>query len=423
MQRRIFIEPNRWQLDYKRVMNAIGTAKETAKYFSSFFNFDLLKTCYFRQNNRNVSLGNALEAAYDWICCAQDAFDDGGVARSYSLVYKTYFNRKGWFPSYPETTGYIIPTIFNYSERAGNREAFNRAVRMADWECDIQMANGAIQGGFIGQPVSPAIFNTGQVIFGWVDAFSNTGNETYLSCALKAGEFLVGCQDEDGAWRKNLSDFTTDKIPFYAYNTRTAWALYMLYEQTGEKKYLNHSIKNIEFTLKHQKDNGFFENNCLSDPAKPLLHTVAYCIRGILEIGIRYDHPSYVEKAQKAADQLLQKMNGDGRLAGRFDMNWKEMVDWSCLTGQAQMAIIWGKLFKATKNSIYLNGLKKVNRFLMAKQVLSPGKGPLHGGIPGSEPMSGNYGKFEILSWAVKFFMDALMFEERIEKNTKKETG
>src|SRR5262245_34594310 len=42
----------------------------------------------------------------NWLARAQDnsATNDGGVARHYSLV-------SGWGPSYPESTGYIIPTL------------------------------------------------------------------------------------------------------------------------------------------------------------------------------------------------------------------------------------------------------------------------------------------------------------------------
>ena len=47
-----------------------------------------------------------LPVLMDWLCEAQDRSRsaDGGVARDYSLV-------KGWATSYPETTGYIVPTF------------------------------------------------------------------------------------------------------------------------------------------------------------------------------------------------------------------------------------------------------------------------------------------------------------------------
>ena len=97
----------------------------------------------------------SLRAAIDWLCRAQDAYDDGGVARSYSLTYNASLGRRGWMPSYPETTGYIIPTVFDYARESGREELFNRAVRMADWECDVQMASGAVQGGTVNDPPTP----------------------------------------------------------------------------------------------------------------------------------------------------------------------------------------------------------------------------------------------------------------------------
>ena len=398
-------------------MRFINKTNDSAKYYLSFLNFDLLSIYRKRQLSTNPDLEKALKAGYDWICSAQDASDDGGVARGYSLIYNYYLRRRGWFPSYPETTGYIIPTILSYSERTRNTEAYKRAIRMADWECEIQMENGAIQGGFVGQNASPAIFNTGQVIFGWVQAFLKTGKERYLHCAVKAGEFLKSCQDDDGAWRQNLSDFTTNKISFYSYNTRTAWALFTLSEQAGDKSYAKSAIKNINFTLKHQKSNGFFENNCLSDPDKPLLHTIAYCIRGILEIGIKRKDERYIENARKAADQLLLKMDIDGKLSGRFYHDWSGSVSWSCLTGQAQIAIIWGRLFQVTQEQDYMIGMGKANRFLIQKQIINKRKKHLNGGIPGSDPISGDYGKFQLLSWSVKFFMDSLFLEEKIKRS------
>jgi len=47
-----------------------------------------------------------VQEAVRWLSRAQDSStsDDGGVARHYSLV-------DGWSTSYPETTGYIVPTM------------------------------------------------------------------------------------------------------------------------------------------------------------------------------------------------------------------------------------------------------------------------------------------------------------------------
>ena len=49
-----------------------------------------------------------IEEGMAWLARAQDCSTsaDGGVARHYSLL-------DGWSTSYPETTGYIIPTFFD----------------------------------------------------------------------------------------------------------------------------------------------------------------------------------------------------------------------------------------------------------------------------------------------------------------------
>lgn len=390
---------------------------ELLKYYYSFLNYDLIKIYLTIQRSTVNSSESHLEAAIQWICHAQDAFNDGGVARSYSLVYNSFFNRKGWIPSYPETTGYIIPTMFDYAKLTDNKEIFKRAVRMADWECDVQMENGAVMGGTVDTTPTPAIFNTGQVIFGWVRAFLETGSKKYLDSAIKAGNFLVAKQDNDGAWRKELSKFTTNKIETYTYNTRTAWALLYLYTATNNLKYKESAIKNIEFALTQQSSNGWFKNNCLSDPAQPLLHTIAYAVRGILETGILLENQRYIDAAKKAAESMIERQRDNGSLAGRFNERWEPTVSWSCLTGNAQIGIIWGRLYQITEDIKYLNALKKANRFLKSVQVLNPENKDIHGGITGSYPLHGRYGRFEILNWAVKFFVDSVMIEKLIQNN------
>ena len=365
-----------------------------------------------RRDASDISV--SLRVAVDWLCRAQDANDDGGVARSYSLAYSPSLKGRGWMPSYPETTGYIIPTVFDYAQESGREELFNRAVRMADWECDVQMTNGAVQGGTVADPPTPAIFNTGQVIFGWVRAYKETGTGRFLASAIKAGEFLVSNQDPDGAWRRNLSKYASEKMPHYTYNTRTAWALLVLGEESGNKAYRDAAVRNIEFALGEQLPNGWFKNNCLYDPGRPLVHTIAYALRGVLEVGIALNNSAYISAVRKAADELLAKQRADGSLAGRFNDRWEPAVQYSCLTGNAQMGIVWGRLHQVTGDGKYLDGMVKANRFLRKVQWLGTGNPGLDGGISGSYPLHGNYGRFEVLNWAVKFFVDSLMLETSV---------
>ena len=83
-----------------------------------------------------------LQAAIDWLCVAQDVVGDG-VSAGYSFRY-------GWFPPYPETTGYIIPTFFDYAAACEVETLRLRAVRMAEWELTVQFPSGAIPSGLWG---------------------------------------------------------------------------------------------------------------------------------------------------------------------------------------------------------------------------------------------------------------------------------
>jgi len=384
------------------------------RYYASLLGPNVARAYLSLPRREEGTRENSLDQAIEWICRAQDAFPDGGVARSYSLTYNAFFKRSGWIPSYPETTGYIIPTMFDYAHRTGRQAMFERAVRMTDWECDIQMPDGAVQGGTIDEPATPAVFNTGQVIFGWVRAYQETGSERYLEAARRAGDFLLAIQDADGAWRKSLTRYASGTMPSYTYNTRTAWAMLLLASASGKPAYRDSAVANVEFALRQQQPNGWFRDNCLNDSTRPLLHTIAYSLRGILEIGIALNEPRYVSAVRTAADALLARLRPDGSMAGRFDQHWHPAVSWSCLTGNAQMGTVWGRLYDVGGESAYAKGVFAVNAFLQRVQWSGTGNPGLDGGINGAYPIHGHYGRFEILNWAVKFFADSLMIEEAI---------
>src|SRR3990170_1580645 len=54
-----------------------------------------------------------LQATMTWLCAAQDALAEGGVSAFYDLRAGT------WGSPYPETTGYILPTFFDYAVFSG----------------------------------------------------------------------------------------------------------------------------------------------------------------------------------------------------------------------------------------------------------------------------------------------------------------
>jgi uncharacterized protein YyaL (SSP411 family) len=136
-------------------------------------------------------------------------------------------------------------------------------------------------------------------------------------------------------------------------------------------------------------------------------------MEGLLGAGALLKISTYVEAAQRAADAILSRQRVDGSLPGCFDAAWHPVARWSCLTGEAQTAIVWLRLFELTGNRPYSRAADRVLRRLERTQHLDARDPGVRGGIKGSHPIWGDYAPFEYPSWAAKFFADALMLELR----------
>jgi uncharacterized protein YyaL (SSP411 family) len=348
-----------------------------------------------------------LEGAVNWLKHAQDSSPDGGVSRAYKAAKYYGYGSYGWQPSYPETTGYIIPTMFSLAKILDDPNLSERALNMADWEVDIQLPSGAVMGSVVTAPPSPAVFNTGQVIFGWLAAYRETGKRVYLDSAVKAAVYLVSVQDESGSWEKGDSKFAIKGAT--TYNTRVAWALIELGREIGKIKYIESGQRFLDFALTKQQANGWFSQNCLNDPEKPLLHTIVYATRGFLESGICLNEQKYIDAGLKTLDALMRCQRSDGGIPGRLDAKWAPQLDWDCLTGDAQAAVAWLRAHAITGKQEYKEAARKAIEFIKRSQNLDHRNPGIRGGVKGSFPFNGPYGQFEMLNWAAKFFCDALV--------------
>ncbi len=348
-----------------------------------------------------------LHAAMAWLCRAQDANGDGGVSARYRLS-------KDWASSYPETTGYIIPTFFNYAKLAEDKKYHERALRMADWLLAVQLANGAFPAHDISAPSQPRVFNTGPALLGLLRAFRETQNEIYLLAAERAGDWLAAIQEASGAWTK----FEYHQRP-HAYHAVVDWPLLELFSITKKLPYRDAAVKNLDWVLSQQQPNGWFDHCGFKDDAAPFLHTIAYTINGLLEAGalLQPDQPAnsvYVQAALRASEALLHRFEIRDFMAGQFDRNWQAPATYSCLTGNAQTAINWLRLYEFTNEARFLNGALKLNDYVKSTQDLKSHNPGIRGGIKGSQPIWGRYIHYAYPNWAAKFFVDALMLEDRL---------
>jgi Pectic acid lyase len=321
----------------------------------------------------------------------------------------------GWQPAYPETTGYIIPTFFDCARAMRRDDLADRARRMADWELTVQLEGGGFPGGTIERSGVPVVFNTGMVLLGLARAFAETGCARYRDGVARAATFLVNSQSKDGAWRR----FTNVKgeTHVHAYDCLVNWGLAYAAQLLGEHRWADAAHRNLEFTLMLQAPNGWFSQNALKPKrnATPLTHTIAYATAGVLEAGLLLGEQRYVDAAVRAATALRERLEPDGFLAGEFDANWHPVGGWSCLTGTAQMSIIWWRLFELGRDMRFANAAARASAYVRCRHEVHRGTCETRGGVAGAFPIDAPYGRLQFVNWAAKFFVDALLLEERLK--------
>ena len=348
----------------------------------------------------------AVSETMRWLERAQDhsRTADGGVARHYSLV-------DGWASSYPETTGYIVPTFIDFAQRTGNELYLARARRMLDWLVGIQFPEGGFQGGLVDSlPRVPVTFNTGQILFGLAAGTSAFGT-AYSEPMHRAAKWLVDTQDRDGCWRRHPTPFAAKGEK--AYETHVAWALLEAAKISNERLYADAALRNVSWALTKQAQNGWFADCCLSDPLRPLTHTIGYVLRGINEAYAFTHSANLLAAAELTASALANAQRSDGSLPGRLDATWKGSGDWTCLTGTVQVAHCWLQLFRWTHNDRYRNAALRANRFVR-RTLHTDGSPDARGGVKGSFPVDAEYGTYQFLNWAAKFFVDSNLLEQDV---------
>lgn len=344
-----------------------------------------------------------LSAAIDWLCHAQDNrapfADHGGVSAGWSF-------EDGWLPSYPETSGYIVETLLAAQDTLSQTQLRERAARILDWELSLQNSNGSYPGHFGEAGSKPVIFNTGQIIHGMIAGYYQLDRSECLESAVRAAQWMLTCQDDDGCWRRNVHN----GIP-HTYNSRAAWGMLRAGMAANDAALINGATKNFNWVLTQQQKNGWFTNNAFTTDAEPFTHTIAYAARGMLEAGILLDNTDYINAALKIARQLADKQQTNGYLAGTFDANWQSSAYYCCLTGLAQTSIIWSRLRQAGISDDFTGPIAAALNYLKSQHNTNHSNPLIRGAIAGSAPIWGRYSMFEFPNWAAKFFADALLVE------------
>jgi len=343
---------------------------------------------------------------------------EGGVAGHYSLLHGR------WLPPFPETTGYVVPTLFDYAALSGEPRYADAAVRLTEWLREVQHAGGDDDGGCMQGlydrrrgKTRPIIFNTGQNVFGFLRAYAETGEERFMDSARRAGDFLARKVDARGVWNAALHHH----IP-HTYNARSAWALLELHEATGEARYAEVARANLDWAVAQQAENGWFRNAHFKPGELPNTHGLAYTTRGLLESYRLTREPAYLAAAQRTADKVLRLFEIRKHLYVFWDEGWQNHGKYFprmrgrhvCVTGNVQFALVWMRLFELTGDAPYASSAFKMVDFVKTLQDLKSRHEGVRGGVPGAFPLFGSYASLKFPNWAAKFFAEALMLKRRL---------
>ncbi|SFN79232.1 Prenyltransferase and squalene oxidase repeat-containing protein [Pseudobutyrivibrio sp. UC1225] len=283
---------------------------------------------------------------------------------------------------YPEVTGYYIPSLLQWGE-------CDLAIAYARYLCSIQKDDGSW---YDSGNVAPYVFDSAQILKGLlairniipeVDEHIIKGCDWILSNMQSDGRLTTPCKD---AWGAN-EDYCSELIHIYCLSPiREAGHIF------NKSEYL----EGVNKILKYYKENKLdrIKNFSL------LSHFYAYVMEGLYDLG-------EIELCRESMERLEKYRTSKGAIPGLKD------VPWICSTGCFQLAVVWYKLGELEKgNSLFYYAISLQNK---------------SGGWYGSYPAPGFVANFyrgrkrpyyfpdAEISWAVKYFLDALALKEKLE--------
>lgn len=344
---------------------------------------------------------DSLDAAAEWL----DRSIQHG--RGGSCAY--YVPLLGWSKPYPETTGYLIPTLLRIPRWVRNSERIrSRAEPLGHWLLEIQHPEGWWAGGLHPpKRLEPSVFNTAQIVLGLTSLHEETGDDEWLRAARRAGEWLVRTAEPGGIWRTGA--YVEGFQP--SYYTRVAWPLLELDLALGGDSSFGDVAR--EVLDRHGSDTrpdgmiagwGF-------EPGEPAFtHTIAYTIRGFIEAGRLDGSPRYDSIVDRAIDTLFRKSElSGGRLPGAYGNGWNATMQAICLTGNCQIAICLLRWHRRRADLRLVNAAAKLLDVVISRQKLRHPLAGVRGGVAGSSPVWGQYLRWRYPNWAAKFLVDAIV--------------
>jgi len=359
----------------------------------------LLRNYLYLRPNESKNNKQFANVVSQWLFDAYD-IKKSGIPGFYHL-------KNGYSPSYPETTGYLIPSLFRTYKTFTSIGQKIPLDNLIHYLLTIQNQDGGW--GHIDDYFESMIFDTAQILEGlYYFIEKNHKLDTKIIDSVYRGiRFITLNQNSDGSINER---WIIKKC--YGYQARTFSAMMKIGFSLDDHRIIEGAERGINYILKTQKSNGWFRNcaNMISAD-KPITHFLAYTIEGMLKCGLMLDNLTLINSAKISLDQVNRSFDMNKNLYLSFNCNWKSVGRSSILTGLSQFAILNWHLYRYTNEPHYMDRALSMNKLVKNTIVFSNTKA-INGGIQSCFPFSGKYYKYCYLNWASKFFLDAIYLEE-----------
>jgi hypothetical protein len=342
-----------------------------------------------RAGRRYGSAEEHVRSAVSWLAAAQAAAGGGGFAHSFHLF-------RGWQKPYPETTGYILPSLRRAAARFPIAEATALIDRAARWLASVQQKDGS----FTDLAAQPQVFDTGQVVHGWNDLAEHMPHLVDPERHLRAARWIADQQERDGRFERHTWRGAR------SYYVRVGAALIGAGRRFGDAALIDAGLRNVSWTLAQQRQNGFFDRMGF-DASPPFLHTIVYVIEGLLDAFDMTGKDEFIEAALRLAAPLLPSAERGSLPRSRYRPDFTPVDRELCLPGLAQWAAQCFRLV-ALGHAAYASAGRAALDALKRHQLRSHNPG-LDGGLFGSAPFWGHYLRWSVPNWGVKYLIDAFL--------------
>lgn len=280
-------------------------------------------------------------------------------------------NNSNFKKSYPEVTGYFIPSLLRWGYR-------DLAVNYARYLCRIQHSDGAW---YDTENKKPYIFDSAQILKGLIAVrhlYPEMDKHIIAGC-----DWILTNMNDDGRLVAPLEDIWGNGKTFseliHTYCISPIKEAGIIYNRNDYKKKAD-KIANY-YVSKFRGD--ILNFNLLS-------HFYAYVMEAMLDIG-------EVELVKEAMNKISAIQKNTGAIPAYNN------VDWVCSTGMFQFAVVWfrlGEFEKGEKAFNYACKLQNETGGWFGSYLSEDKEHEINTYFPDSE-----------ISWAVKYFLDALYYK------------